>query len=256
LPYDFIEGWLLVFLNHDLMATLLRDEKGGQEEEIARVTAKLVDLDRRIQVFQRAVEENPDCEEVAKALLSLGKRKKAASAELEKLRQGQAHSDAEALGEARYVHALLKQCPPNEVVDLRTRLKARIRSLVESAWILPQGNRRRKSATIQLFFRNGKWIRFPIEYPCRGGGPIALWGLTSALTPQDDLRQWRHLPDKPAFPEFHGKGATFTWYGLVRLEDSLRTLREQEPCGSDLVNPAIVFTAKITVTRGAAVEPR
>jgi DNA invertase Pin-like site-specific DNA recombinase len=206
IPYDLIEKWFLRLLHKDLTAELLPDQPEGKAVEIARLTEKLMDLDRRIQKVQKAVEEEPDYESLIATLRGLEKRKKATSAELEKVRQEQAHSDAETFGEALNLHAAMRACPPEQLVDLRTQLKARIRSLVESIWVLINGDRKGKLVTMQIFLRNGNCLHFTGEHPDRDMCMGIYLCQSSALDPNYDLRRWRHVAEKPAFKSTMHKG--------------------------------------------------
>ena len=231
-PYDPIEEAFLTFLGDELAAELLAKGPDGQEEKIAGLTGKLLDLDRRIQAVQRAVEEEPDYETQLVLLRRLESKKKATSAELEKARQEQTSNDAETLGEARSLRAILAKCPPEELPDLRTRLKARIRSLIQSVWVLPEGERRRKVATVQVFFHSGKWVRFSVYHPHQGG---LLWAYSNEAAgpePKDDLRQWRKLEVKPSFiPSVWPTRSGFTKESEKLLKEMYRRVKKEKGRG-------------------------
>lgn len=226
-PYDPIETTFLAFLGKELAAELLGKRQDGQEEKIAGLTGKLLDLDSRIQAVQRAIEDEPDYESQLVLMRRLENKKRATSAELEKVRQEQTSNEAETLGEARSIHAMLSKCPPEELADLRIRLKARIRSLVESIWVLPEGERRRKVASVQVFFRSGKWVRFIVYHPHHGGALVAYGNETTGPETKDDLRQWRKLEIKPSFfPATRPSGPILTDEGQEFIKELHRRIKD------------------------------
>jgi DNA invertase Pin-like site-specific DNA recombinase len=238
-PYDLLERQFLRLLDDRLTTELLRKESAGQERELARLTGKLIELDRRIQAAQRRYDEEPDFDACLDLLRRLDRQKRAASAELEQLRQAQANNHAETLGEARSIIAIIEKCPPGELKDLRTRLKARIRSLVEAVWVLVEGDRKAKLATVQVFFRNGRWFRFGILHPAPVGSVFGIGGLIEGLSPQEDLRQWQRLEEDhrqrgtldqmPVFTPTHMQGAVLGLAGRGLLDKIARISSDPPP---------------------------
>jgi hypothetical protein len=222
IPYELVEEWFLRFLERDLVAELLRKEEGQHEEKIAGLAGELLELDRKIQDTKRKYEEEEGYAELLDLLKTLERKKRARSAELEKLRQEQTSNDTETLGEARSLLAMLQGCTPEELLDLRTRLKARVRALVESIWVLIEGGRPVKLATVQVFFHNGQSLRFTARHPDAVGSRYAVGGPTSSLKPADDLQQWRYLEEKPTFHPTIGQGGVWTKEGREWLEEQLR----------------------------------
>jgi DNA invertase Pin-like site-specific DNA recombinase len=218
-PYQLFEDEFLKWLNDELVAALLRDGPKNLEQRREALSGQLMDVARREQVVAQKLAENPESEVWEKARVNVEAEKKAASAALEALRREETNNHTEALGQARSLSKMLRDCPPEELPDLRTKLKGRIRSLVEEIWVLVEGKPRDKWATVQVFLRNGKWFRYTVAQrpgpaPERRGpgqrcGGILLGGYSSARcfvkqcevppTAERDLRQWRSLDNPPHF---------------------------------------------------------
>jgi hypothetical protein len=111
-------------------------------------------------------------------------------------------------------------------------LKARIFSLVESVWVLPEGERRRKVASVQVFFRSGKWLRFIVYHPHHGGSLVAYGNEKTGPEPKDDLRLWRMQEVKPSFfPATWPTPFFLTRAGKELLAEALRRVKEGKERG-------------------------
>lgn len=162
-PYELFESHILYMFDQEQVAELLRDSN-GKETEATALAAELTTLEQQMHKWRQKCEENPDSDEFANMLRKLEKKKKAQSEALERLRREQSSSNAEVLGELRSIRHLWGEAPPEESTEFRTRLKQRIRLLVESIWVLIEKEGTVKVAHVQIFFRNGKEVYFQAQY--------------------------------------------------------------------------------------------
>ncbi|MCI0460212.1 MAG: recombinase family protein [Gemmataceae bacterium] len=204
-PYGLIEEWTLEFLSRDLVDALVQEGRRGKASQIAALTGKLTDLDARIRAGKKVADTARDAESVLEKLAQWDEVKKATSEALQQLQQEQTCNHAQTLGEARTLRQHMAEATREELPDLRTRLKARIRSLIHEIWVLAEGERGDRRATVQLFFMSGRCLRFTIQRDDRSGPGYALGaqyavgGQADKLRPEEDLRQWRHLSTPPTF---------------------------------------------------------
>jgi DNA invertase Pin-like site-specific DNA recombinase len=216
--YPVFESYLLRWLNSDVAAELAADEGEPYREEIAALSGELIELDQKIERFKEKILVAPNFESLTDVLRRLEIRKRAKSRALEEARQEQANNHAETLGEARSIQVLLATCPREELLPLRTRLKARIRSLVKEAWVLIEGTRQGKWATVQLFLHNGKVSRFTFPQHTGAGALSGLGWDASRLPANDDLRQWRSQKGHQGFPRPSDGGSGCVIGGYAKWE--------------------------------------
>jgi DNA invertase Pin-like site-specific DNA recombinase len=200
-PYQPFEDAFLFMLNHKLAAALAQQGPENYQQPIQAVIDRQMERQRRVESIKRRLQKHPDYENLLDALEREEEGKRADAQELENLRQQQSNRHAETLAEGRHILTLLRDCPREELTDLRTRLRARIRQLVAEIWVLIEGEvRQEKWATVQVFFHNGGWLRYTFAQtaPTMPGVMVHLRGGSLDV----DLRQWRHLPEaeRPSFP--------------------------------------------------------
>jgi len=198
--YATIERAILTLLESKLAMELVREAPNGREDELAALTGKLVDLDRRIRLIKQRLETDPDLPPLFDALRKLEDKKRATSAALERVKREQTSNHAETLGEARSLITMLEQCSQDKLADLRTRLKSRIRALVEGIWILIEGPRKGKWATVQLLARTGNWLQATFRQDLRGPYPIVSMGDKPLFSPEFDLSQLHRKKTTASFP--------------------------------------------------------
>lgn len=209
-PYPTFEDYFLRLLSQEQVAQLLQDS-GGREKEIAALTGQLIDLDLRIRATKKKIEDAGNYEALLDVLADLEGKRKAKSDALERLRRESASNDAETLGEFRSLASLMLTCPQEELLELRTRIKARLRLLVKEIWVLVEGDGNRRVAHVQVFFSKGSVLsydaqhpvfkppkpsKWPAEWPERApfDYPVAFYGHSCSLEtlpPEKDLRTWR-----------------------------------------------------------------
>jgi hypothetical protein len=205
--YNTIERWILYVLDKDLAVEVLRDGPRELEQQIADLTGQLADLDAKKQRAKRRYETAPDSEALLDLILDLERKQKVVAAELERLKREQTNNHVETLGEARGIIGALQDATDEESLDLRTRLKGRILSLIREIWILVEGETNHRMATVQIFFRKGVWLRF--TGLGRSPDPIRflVGGSEAKLTADDDLRKWRGQSVKRSFKPDNVKGS-------------------------------------------------
>jgi DNA invertase Pin-like site-specific DNA recombinase len=201
-PYELLEFFVLTFLNKDLAEMMVQTKGAGPAAQIAALTSKLTDLDNRIEKGTKRAFDDPKFEAIFDLLEQWEKEKRATSEALDALKQEQTCNHAETLGEARRITELLLDADPDELLELRTRLKARIQSLVKAIWVLIDGPRQDRVARVQLFLHSGMYLAFTLPRTLGPGyfGIPAAVAKESKLLPEYDLRQWRYLKVKPTFP--------------------------------------------------------
>jgi DNA invertase Pin-like site-specific DNA recombinase len=206
MPYETLEGWILRWLRKDLVDDLLRQGPDEHDAQITELTGKLTDLDWRLSQTRQRIKTARHPEPLYILLDELAEEQKVASAALERLKQEQSCHHAETLGEARSISALLREAGPDELLDLRTRLKGQLRALVREIWVLIDGPRGGRWATVQIHFRRGTWSQFTatMGVNCALQGP---GGPEELLPGERDLRKWRTLKKKPTF----GPNAGMVW---------------------------------------------
>jgi hypothetical protein len=226
-PYEVFENSFLLWLQKDLVEQLVSPGRNGQEAEIAAKTAELTDLTDRIEKTKQRIDNGSDYEDMLDMLDRLSARKEAAIAELERLSREQTCRPAETLGEARSLWALMAEATPDELLDLRTRLKARINALVKKIWILVEGPRKDRWATVQLFLRSGTWSMYTVRQRTTPPGAALMGpgGPEELLPPDLDLRKWREQPTKRTFPP---TGIVLTKYGRSKLASQDGPTSEEE----------------------------
>jgi hypothetical protein len=198
--YELIESWILRFLNKYLAVELLRDGPRGLNQQIADLTGQLADLDHDLVTLRKRFDTAANKDTILDMIEEREGKQKAVAAALEKVKQEQTNNHLETLGETRSIAARLRDAGPDELLDLRTRLKGRIRSLIREIWVLVEGWGPDRRATLQLFFRKGTWLSF--THYARASCPpsVALGGEEATLRPEHDLRVWRNRKRRTSFP--------------------------------------------------------
>jgi hypothetical protein len=140
-----------------LPADAVADER---EAQIAALTARLVALDHRAGEVQRQIEDPDNAAAVAlltKSLSRLLGEKAQAAGQLEALKVESLTGRGESLGEAQSLLGLLRgaEGTPGEE-DLRRRLKAALRWVVEEIWVVSQPvGEREYVGHAQIYLRGG-----------------------------------------------------------------------------------------------------
>ena len=216
-PCEDFEFYFLQLLSARDVPGLLAKNSGEKESVVAALTGELTHLHHQRRVIEEVLDQEGESKLLLQRLAVLERKTDAKSLELAEAKGKQATNDAETLGEARSLFSILQTCPPEQLLDLRTRLKARLHDLIKEVWVLIEGDRKQKVAHTQVFFENGNVLCFDAHHPPRRGVcfedgtdgqrrvsttkfPLDIHGWIPAnpeLQPECDLRKWRELPQRP-----------------------------------------------------------
>jgi hypothetical protein len=166
-PYDIVEKYFLATVRELKASDILDGNADNHEQEIMALAGKLQDLDRKIAAVQKRALENEGIDTLLTLLEGLDKEKKATAARLERLKGEAAQRQPSALADTQGLIDLLAKSEGEERKLLRTKIKARIRQLVESLWVLVwDPTTAIRAAEVQVVFRGGKvrllslaWLR-------------------------------------------------------------------------------------------------
>jgi DNA invertase Pin-like site-specific DNA recombinase len=152
--YPAAEGAILQLLK-ELKASDILPQTNRGVDEVAHWSGRLQDIEHRIGKLTAAMKEGGDFDLGLRLLRDLEAEKKGAVAKLEKVRVERATNEVEVLGETQSLIDLLAEAEGDELLALRTKIKARIAQLVADMrmLIVPQG--RQRLAAVQLWFRGG-----------------------------------------------------------------------------------------------------
>lgn len=129
-----------------------KDAKSRQAE-LARLTARLLDLDSRLERTQRRAQTATDFDTFLDLIEKLQAERReviARRAELEREDDGQATAG---LCEMKSLIDLMAETPPDQLGDLRRRLKVRIGQLASDIWVVIIRRGRKCVASVQMNFR-------------------------------------------------------------------------------------------------------
>jgi hypothetical protein len=135
-PYDPIEREFLKRIR-ELKASDVQGKVDDKEREIAALAGKVGELDRKIAKVQKRIREQPGIDALITLLEQLDRDWKEAKSQLEQARIDAAgQSPVEALGSVISLSDLLDKVEGEERVELRLKIKARIRQLVKEMGML------------------------------------------------------------------------------------------------------------------------
>lgn len=154
IAYPLVERAFLATLEEITVADLV----GGpvQVSAVPGLEAKLAGVEERLQKVAANLDQYGDFDAGIQLLRSLEEEKKLTLVELEKAKAEAASPVADALAETQAVASVLCDAEGEELASLRTRLKARIRDVVESMWLVIFGPRKSACGCLQIHFKN-KW---------------------------------------------------------------------------------------------------
>jgi DNA invertase Pin-like site-specific DNA recombinase len=155
-----------------------------REQRIQLLTSELVALDHRLRALEgQAADPRQDADLLPSLLAIIGrvaKQKAAKAKELRALKEEAVGGRTETLGEAQSLLRLLAEAPEGEKAALRRRVKARLRLLIESAWVLVQPiNRQRRIVHVQIYLRGGRRVYRQVLPPHAPPGLVP-WDLAGA----------------------------------------------------------------------------
>jgi DNA invertase Pin-like site-specific DNA recombinase len=130
---------------------LAKKDRSG--EKVLALSGQLEEVDGRIERIKAKLIESPDVDSLADVLRTLSERRKALAERLAEARQEAASPAMEAWGQCRSLIDALDNAPDPE--ETRTRLRAAIRRIVESIWLLAVARGANRLAAVQIFFAGG-----------------------------------------------------------------------------------------------------
>jgi hypothetical protein len=187
-PYAPIERLILLTLSELSPADL-----ESEPDPTAPLEGRLAEAESKIAAVQAKIETEGGIDALLDTLTALGRQRKAIADELEAARL--ARIAPSALGEAQSLVA--KATDP----DVRRNLKAKLRSLIDSIWILVvDEGKTDRYARVQIFFKSGNLRILSAHWKRKGTGRGHVCGgyCGEGLVgeqPEFDLRLYRVNPD-------------------------------------------------------------
>jgi hypothetical protein len=200
-PLAHFEGAVLTLLKEvDVHAILNGDD--GPDESLA-LAAELARLQGRKAELEKAMLEGEKTVASAyKVLAQLEERETALAAQLAEARAKASHPLSASWGEVQTLAEALQSAPDQE--DFRLRLRAELRHILESVWLLVVGRGRFRLCACQAWFRAGQRLRqrsfLILSWPATSNGratkPGGWWARSfadAALPGSLDLRKQDHV---------------------------------------------------------------
>ena len=180
----------------------LQDLYGGNEPQRAAdrtesLVAERIDVEQRIVVVQQRIQSDSGITSLIDVLAELDRRKKSldSAIEDERTKHVQVSKEAEAFNDLQALAKMWAGEHPNRS-DLRTRIKGKIRQLVDSIWMVVYGKKRSKfkTAQLQIFFKAGgskMMVIHAITNEFHSAEMIEHSGTGNAVNPEQDFRLLR-----------------------------------------------------------------
>jgi hypothetical protein len=140
--------------------------EGGETSDdratrIAKLTKQLMTVDHRREIVQeKIIDPDTPPEAVAdhiRTVDELATKKAEILTELKALKEELVTGRSEMLGEVQSLLRIMRECPTEERLDLRTRVKARLKYLVEEIWIFVERiTFKQRVVHTQIFLRGGR----------------------------------------------------------------------------------------------------
>jgi hypothetical protein len=216
-PYGQFENEFLKWMHDPLTAELLSKGTPGRERQRQALAGRLAEIVVLLEKLARQIAADPESETLQRSRVLLEQEKEKKSKDLDALRREETNNHMEALGKIRSLFQMVRDCPPGDLADLRTRLKAAVRRLVREIRVLVDGERGDRWPTVQVFLDNGMCFTQTVEQKPRptqtytrslpDGRKVTFrlrgsWLVkyrTEQLRREQDLRQWRFLDNPPRF---------------------------------------------------------
>ena len=207
--YDAFEFGVISFLRE-----LKLEANDSTAIELEGATERLAQVCDKIRTVQERILAVKDCSSLVAVLEKLDGEKRELEASVQTLSDRVRASEKGTVENCNQVLAALQKSPGD--VDLRTRVRAQIRALIEEIWILTERTGRSSGvADVQVHFRNGATRRFRIWHGMPKGWkpgtvkPTKLEAVAISVDGLDeDLRNWTKTKSRPSFPKYNaGKRA-------------------------------------------------
>jgi DNA invertase Pin-like site-specific DNA recombinase len=126
------------------------------DDPVALWSGKLVIVNRNLQTFQQQAAVAEDASVYVPLIEDLARQRKQIVAELEKAKAESASREGDTLGETQSLVKLMDDAQGEERDQLRRKVRAALRRLVESAWVVIVPRGRTRLVALQLWFTGGK----------------------------------------------------------------------------------------------------
>jgi DNA invertase Pin-like site-specific DNA recombinase len=210
IPYDPTEQMILRALTELKAEDMVGTKTDERQLEVAALAGRLADLDDKIAKSKARVAAEPDTDILLDLITDLGKERKAAAAELEKVRGEAAQDQPGTLTETRTLIDLLRRTEGAERLALRTRVKVKVRQLVQAIWILPwevaPGVR---AAEVQVVLHSGKFWAGLLVWKRRGRHRGMTFGFGNVVGKPGEAAP--HLAGK-RLADYRTDPATAAWF--------------------------------------------
>jgi len=161
----------------DVMPTA--SKKNVIESRLADEEGKLANINAKIEKARQRLLEDADFDLMADLLKELQAQQAESKAVVEKLKAEMIQSTDSDLADAKRLVELLEKATGDELTDLRTRIKARLQSLISEVWILVGVRGMRRVALVEVLLREGGtklvWVevrggqlKFAVVKPSKG----------------------------------------------------------------------------------------
>ena len=187
--YNLFERLFLRFVRElkveDVMGT---DEGQSIDNDIEAIRGSLSDVEERIAKAEHAILEDGDFEAMKRVLKQLERKRQDLRESLERLQIEAARCRDAHLTDTQKLIELLESTEDEELLELRGRIKAKIRQLVSQMWYLKIGT----WVLLQIHFHSGGIRKFCIMPKSK----LAMGRVhqQATLKPQEDLRNYRNWP--------------------------------------------------------------
>jgi hypothetical protein len=222
LPVGLLEAAIMRFVRELKVGDLLGGDRSRDEEQLRLLEGKQADLEQRIAKAKRQVDTNPEnAEDVFEFLTRWRGELKQGKQEMETLAAKLKTDEAACLHDAQQLIDLFRKAPEGERGELRERLKARIREVIQRldalTWDVDKTTR---AAEVQVTLRGGNVRAILFAWTHKGRYP----GLSVAISlavgkPGADAhladKRLCEYPSNPAVREW-AAGHTETLRGAIQ----------------------------------------
>jgi hypothetical protein len=208
--YDLVERAFLRFIRElkssDVMPAA--DEAGA---DVRTLTNKLANINLRVEKLQEELKTGGDFKSGLALLRDLEKDRATVGAELERAKVERASPAAKTLSETRSMLDLLAKTGGEELAALRGRVKARIRQLVDSMWLLVEEKADGlQQAELQVNLCSGYVTHVRMFFFTRGA-------LRNGMLLEHGIRRDKDVPYRD-LSGYRDSAETRSWYDAKREE--------------------------------------
>jgi hypothetical protein len=162
-PYAAFESAFLSLVRELQPAALTDRPQTSFQDELDTLVGRRDELATRIQTIKARMVTDPAFESLIDVLQNLEQSHKQTCQQIEKVKIQTSENGHEDLTEAQTIAGMLASCKPDDLDQLRTRLRQHIRGLVQEVWMLvrelPERNERNgrptKECEVQIMFKSG-----------------------------------------------------------------------------------------------------